>query len=33
MAKKIDPVIVYEPTNSVDISDVFDYIFELLLTE
>lgn len=33
MAKRIDPVIVYESTDSEDISDVFDYIFELLLTE
>lgn len=34
MAKrKITPEIIYEPTDSVDISDVFDYIFELLLTE
>ncbi len=34
MAKtKITPEIVYEPTDSGDISDVFDYIFELLFKE
>ena len=34
MAKpKISPEIVYKATDSVDISDVFDYIFELLLKE
>lgn len=30
---KISPEIIYEPTDSIDISDVFDYIFELSLTE
>ncbi len=34
MAKpKISPEIIYEATDSVDISDVFDYIFELLLKD
>ena len=34
MAKtKISPEIIYKATDSVDISDVFDYVFELLLKE
>ncbi len=34
MAKpKISPEIVYRTTDSVDVSDVFNYIFELLLKE
>lgn len=34
MAKpKISPEIIYKATDPVDISNVFDYVFELLLKE